>query len=100
MKVPDSLNKASGLGTAKPQTRAGKTQEKVDADKTSSDSVTLSSEAQALAGLEPESHVFDAKKVAEIRAALANPDSKFKINAERIADGVINMAKDLISAKG
>ncbi|HJV54206.1 MAG TPA: flagellar biosynthesis anti-sigma factor FlgM [Noviherbaspirillum sp.] len=97
MKISDSLNKANGLGVAAPKTRAAKAEDKSGVDKTSSDSVTLSSEAQALSSQNGGDQVFDAKKVEEIKAAIAS--GRFQINAGRIADGLIDTVKDLISAR-
>lgn len=97
MKISDSLNKTNGLGVAASRTRAAKTEDKSGVDKTSSDSVTLSSEAQALASHNSGNQVFDAKKVEEIKAAIAS--GRFQINAGRIADGLIDTVKDLISAR-
>lgn len=97
MKIPDSLNKAAGLGAAQAQARPGKTAEKAGTEKATSDNVTLSSQAQALASQAATDQVFDAKKVEEIKAAIAS--GRFQVNAERIADGLIDTAKDLISAR-
>ena len=97
MKIPDSPNKAHGLGLTSSQARAGKTTEKTTVNKTSSDNVTLSSEAQALASQSSGDHVFDSKKVEEIKAAIAS--GRFQVNAERVADGLIDTVKDLISTR-
>ncbi len=60
-----------------------------------SDSVKLSAQSQAFAGVvSAGGPVFDAKKVADIKAAIAN--GTFKVNPERIADGLIDTARDLI----
>ncbi|MGE5650137.1 flagellar biosynthesis anti-sigma factor FlgM [Noviherbaspirillum sp. UKPF54] len=97
MKISDSLNKANGLGVATPKTRAAKAEDKAGVDKVSSDSVTLSSEAQALSSQRSGDQVFDSKKVEEIKAAIAS--GRFQVNAGRIADGLIDTVKDLISAR-
>jgi len=98
MKISDSLNKAAGLGVAATKTRAGKTEETAGVDKApASDSVTLSSQAQALSSQASSDQVFDAKKVEEIKAAIAS--GRFQVNAGRIADGLIDTVKDLISAR-
>lgn len=97
MKITDSLNKTTGLGATISQARAGKTAEKAGAEKASSDSVTLSTQARALANQASKDQVFDAKKVEEIKAAIAS--GRFQVNAERVADGLLDTVKDLISTR-
>lgn len=97
MKIPDSFNKATGVGPTPSQTRSGKTTEKAGAEKASSDNVTLSAQAQALASQASKDQVFDAKKVEEIKAAIAS--GQFQVNAERVADGLLSTVKDLLSAR-
>jgi negative regulator of flagellin synthesis FlgM len=97
MKIPDSISKTSGLGVTSAQTRSGKATEKADAGKTSSDNVTLSTQAQTLARQASKDQVFDAKKVEEIKAAIAS--GQFQVNAEHVADGLLDTVKDLISAR-
>ncbi|KIF82165.1 flagellar biosynthesis anti-sigma factor FlgM [Noviherbaspirillum autotrophicum] len=97
MKISDSLNKANGLGVAAPKARAAKAEDKAGADKIASDSVTISSEAQALSSQNSGNQVFDSKKVEEIKAAIAS--GRFQVDAGKIADGLIDTVKDLISAR-
>ncbi|HJV73412.1 MAG TPA: flagellar biosynthesis anti-sigma factor FlgM [Noviherbaspirillum sp.] len=97
MKIPDSFNKATGLGATQAQARSGKTTEKAGTEKASSDNVTLSAQAQALASQASKDQVFDAKKVEEIKAAIAS--GQFQVNAERVADGLLSTVKDLLSAR-
>jgi negative regulator of flagellin synthesis FlgM len=40
---------------------------------------------------------FDAKKVEEVRSAIA--DGRFKVNAEAIADGLLNSVAELLGRK-
>lgn len=99
MKIDDVSKKTAGLSvatTGTPQTRSGKAtgQASVSAP---SDSVTLSSQAQALASQVSSASVFDAKKVEEIKAAIAG--GQFQVNAESVADGLMDTVKDLISAR-
>jgi negative regulator of flagellin synthesis FlgM len=80
--------------------RTGKAAEKPavgGAPAASSDNVTLSSKAQALAGQSATNGVFDANKVEEIKAAIAN--GTFQVNPERVADGLIDTVKDLLSTR-
>lgn len=97
MKIPDSFNKAIGLGSAQSQARASKTTEKAGTEKAASDSVTLSVQAQALAHQADKDQVFDAKKVEEIKAAIAS--GQFQVNAERVASGLLDTVKDLLSTR-
>lgn len=99
MKIDDASKKIAGIGVATTQTRAGKGPEKADAgSKASSDNVTLSSQVQALASQVSGASVFDSKKVDEIKAAIAG--GQFQVNAERVADGLMDTVKDLISTRG
>lgn len=97
VKIDDPLKKPSGLGTVAPQVKPGRTADKSGVEKTRSDNVTLSSAGQALAGQSSTSGAFDARKVEEIKAAIAS--GQFQVNAERIADGLIDSVKDLISSR-
>ncbi|SNS60861.1 anti-sigma-28 factor, FlgM family [Noviherbaspirillum humi] len=99
MKIDDSIKKAAGLpvgaaGTAQARSARG-------ADKTgavsnipaSKENVSLSEEAKALSG---NSGVFDAAKVEQIKAAIA--DGTFKVDPEKIANGLLDSAADLVRA--
>lgn len=97
MKITDSLNKTTGLGASSASARPGKGVEKAGTERAASDNVTLSTQAQALAGQSSKDQVFDAKKVEEIKAAIAS--GQFQVNAGRVADGLLATVKDLISAK-
>ena len=98
MKIDDSVKKTSSLGVGATQTRAtGKSAEKAGVSKPSSDNVHLSTQLQALDGLVANSSVFDANKVEEIKAAIA--DGRFQVNAERVADGLMDTVKDLIHTR-
>jgi negative regulator of flagellin synthesis FlgM len=97
VKIDQSVNKNTGLPVTTSQTRTGKTAEKAGADKAAdSDSVTLSPEAQAMAVVS-DKDTFDMDKISQIKAAIAN--GTFKVNANRIADGLIDTVKDLISTR-
>jgi negative regulator of flagellin synthesis FlgM len=98
VKIDDSMKKALGLPTTSAQTRSGKTLEKAAVEKAPSDNVTLSPKAQALASQSASTNgVFDAAKVNEIKAAIAN--GTFQVNPERVAEGLIDTVKDLISTR-
>lgn len=99
MKINDPLKKPAGLGVGTTQTRAGKTSEQANVDKVASqsDNVTLSTQVQELSAQASASGVFDAKKVEEIKAAIAN--GQFQVNAESVADGLMDTVRDLISTR-
>lgn len=97
MKIDDSIKKAAGLGVGTTQTRTGKATEKAGAGKTSGDSVQVSSQLKALSSQVANSSVFDSNKVEEIKAAIAG--GRFQVNAEKIADGLMDTVKDLLHAR-
>ena len=97
MKINDAAKKA--IDAAAASATAGKPR----ADKASqaaasplqTDSIHLSGTSQALAGQAAGSGaVFDAAKVDEIKAAIAN--GSFRVDAGKIADGLIDSVKELI----
>jgi negative regulator of flagellin synthesis FlgM len=95
MKINDSNKKTAGLGAAPGYSRAGKPTEKAETLAAGTDSVRISTQSQALASQALSGGaVFDAAKVEEIKAAIAN--GSFKIKPERIADRLIDTVKDLI----
>lgn len=99
MKIDDSVKKTGSLGVGSTQTRAGKGAEKagsVSPAPAESDSVHLSSKAQALASTGG-GGVFDAGKVEEIKAAIA--EGKFQVDAEKVANGLLDTVNDLIRSR-
>lgn len=65
----------------------------------SSEKVELSSMSSSLAKAEraiAESPVVDSKRVAEIKQAIA--DGRFKVDTDRIADGLINSVRDMLAS--
>lgn len=98
VKIDDSSKKTAGLGVTTTQTRAGKGAEKAaGTSKSASANVTLSKQVQALSSQVSSASVFDTKKVEEIKAAIAG--GQFQVNAERVADGLMDTVKDLISTR-
>lgn len=107
MKINDSKSNAVNLGLDKFSV------DKVSADKKDAvasvkstasgagdDSVTLSPLAQQLQAMQAKAgteSVFDADKVNEIKAAIMRGD--FKIDTEKVADGLIQSVKDLLGNK-
>lgn len=99
MKIDDASKKPAGVSVNTTQARAGKGTEKAGASnsKAPSANVTLSTQVQALTSQVSSASVFDAKKVEEIKAAIAG--GQFQVNAERVADGLMDTVKDLISTR-
>ncbi|MDQ9170852.1 flagellar biosynthesis anti-sigma factor FlgM [Oxalobacteraceae bacterium R-40] len=97
MKIDDSIKKAAGLGVNTPAARTGKSAEKPAVDSKPGDSVHISSQLQTIAGQLASGSVFDSEKVEEIKAAIAN--GQFQVNAEKVAEGLIDTVKDLIHSR-
>lgn len=98
MKINDSSKKAPGLNVNPGQARSGKQVDKAGSAPSPADSVKISPQSQALASqIAGSGPVFDTTKVQEIKAAIA--DGTFKVNPERIADGLIDTVKDLINTR-
>ena len=102
MKVNDTIKNASGLGVDKPS--AGKlssaANKNAQADTKSAESVTLSPLSVQLKSLEEKvaaSKVFDTEKVDAIKSAIAS--GQFKVNSEKVADGLIASVKDFLSTQ-
>ena len=94
MKIDDSMKKASGLPISTSGTRTGKSVEKPAVDAKGGESVHISSQLQSIASQLSSGSVFDSKKVEEIKAAIAS--GTFQVNAEKVAEGLIDTVKDLI----
>jgi negative regulator of flagellin synthesis FlgM len=105
MKINDSIKNAVGLGLDKATTEkanAGKadsaTGSKVESKLT--ESVTLSPLSGQVKSLEAKiaaSNVFDAEKVDAIKSAIAS--GQFKVDSEKVADGLIATVKDLLNTQ-
>lgn len=101
MNVNDALK--SGRATAEQTqsrggTQAGAANTGAAATTAGSDSVSLSATYQSLeAKVSNAGGSFDAKKVAEIKAAIAN--GTFQVDPEKVASGLIDTVKTLISAR-
>lgn len=95
MKINDVSKKVSDLPITPGQARSGRTVEKTEvAPGSSSDNVSLSAQSQALSKTAGSEAVFDAGKVDEIKAAIAG--GSFRVNTERVADGLIESVRELI----
>lgn len=101
MNVNDAL-KSTTLNTEQTQARtntsAGATAgNSATPTPAASDSVRLSSTYQAMDVKGNNNSSFDAKKVADIKAAIAN--GTFQVNPDKVATGVINTAQNLVNAR-
>lgn len=100
MTILDSINKAGGLPLSPPQTRTERPPEKAETATTPSHNVqisALSTQLQALQKTQTSGAVFEAKKVEEIRLAIS--EGRFQVNSEKVADGLLETVKDLLSAR-
>ncbi len=97
MKINDVSKKVSDLPITPGQPRSGRTVGKAEVATvgTPADNVSLSAESQTLAKAAGSEPVFDAGKVEEIKAAIAG--GSFRVNTERVADGLIESVRDMIS---
>jgi len=87
----------SGVGKADGKVAAGQAAGKPAATQGVSDSVHLSPQAQTLATQVAASSSFNAAKVEAIQKAMAN--GTFKVDAEKVATGLIDSVRDIISRK-
>lgn len=95
MKIEDSIKKTPSLGVGTKQTATpGKGAGKTESGTVASVNVSVSSQMQALSSTVANSNVFDASKVEEIKSAIA--DGRFQVNAEKVADGLIDNVKDML----
>ncbi len=105
MKINDSIKNTAGLGVDKPSAgkldpASSKNTQASQVGAKSAESVTLSPLSAQLKSLEEKvstSSVFDAEKVDAIKSAIAN--GQFKVDSEKVADGLINSVKDLLSTQ-
>jgi len=99
VKIDDSLKKTSGLSVGTTQARPGKGADKtggVSPAPAQTDTVHLSSKLESLAQAGGNS-VFDAKKVDEIKAAIA--EGRFQVDPEKVANGLLDTVNDLIRSR-
>lgn len=100
MKINDSIKKSVGLDTEKLSTNTGKKAEKSSTGAQSTESVTLSPLSAQLQSLEAKvssTEVFDAEKVDAIKSAISS--GKFRVDSEKVADGLIDTVKDLLNTR-
>ena len=93
MQINDAVTvkQPPAANVAPTSTGAAKAAEQAAATSAGTENVRLSSQGKALASVGSNS-VFDAKKVEQIKAAIAS--GAFKIDAGKIADGLIDSVKE------
>lgn len=103
MKINDTVSTNAGIAATTTPTagssNAAKAAEKAVAQAVpvATDSVSLSSQGKALAGATAtaaNTAVFDSKKVERIKSAIA--DGQFKVNSDKVADGLLETVRDLL----
>lgn len=110
MKINESIKNTAGLGldktgvekanAAKVEAEAKQKAEKSQTSDKSSGSVTLSPLSTKLQTLETKvkaSNVYDAEKVEAIKSAIAG--GQFSVSSEKVADGLIETVKDLLTSR-
>lgn len=103
MNVNDALKSTAGRTEQAParpgaQPTPGAADNSAAATAATSDSVRLSSTYQSLeTKVSSSGGSFDAKKVAEIKAAIAN--GTFQVDPDKVASGLLDTVKTLISAR-
>lgn len=99
VKINDTVKSNAGIpatNTPAPNTR-GADKAVAQPVPAQTDSVRLSSQGQALAGAAGSTAVFDTKKVERIKMAIA--DGQFKVNSEKVADGLLETVRDLLHSR-
>jgi negative regulator of flagellin synthesis FlgM len=94
MKIENSVSSSPILNTAGIGFKSAKTESVAAQPSNASSTVQLSSKLQIVDGQASAAGVFDAQKVQDIKAAIA--EGRFQINSEVIADGLMATVKDLI----
>lgn len=101
MKINDNVNKTAGLNNSLPTARADKSGSNTAPVKnTPSHNVQISPLSTQLQGIQQtkaSGAVFEAKKVEEIKLAIA--EGRFQVNAEKVADGLLETVKDLLNSR-
>jgi negative regulator of flagellin synthesis FlgM len=102
VKINDSLNSTAGLPSGPQPTRTDKSAEAKTNTSAPPASINvklspLSSQLQALQGAQANGAVFETKKVEEIKLAIS--EGRFKVNSEKVADGLLETVKDLLNAR-
>lgn len=107
VKINDTVSNNAGIpATTTPAASNAKAADKAVAQAAptpvpvQTDSVSLSTQGKALAGTSAaaaNTAVFDSKKVERIKSAIA--DGQFKVNSDKVADGLLETVRDLLHSR-
>ncbi|MCB5187983.1 flagellar biosynthesis anti-sigma factor FlgM [Methylobacillus caricis] len=98
MKIDDALQKAVALNNEKAENKSSAKANETKSPAAAGESVTLSPLASQLQSLEAavaSDNVYDADKVSAIKSAISS--GQFRVDSEKVADGLINTVKDLLT---
>lgn len=99
MKIDEALKVNPGLATGNTDAKTAKSTETSQPEQGMSEKVTLSTRSSELQSLETKTvseEAYDAGKVEAIKRAIL--DGQFKIDSGKVADGLINTVKDLLTS--
>jgi negative regulator of flagellin synthesis FlgM len=98
VKINDTVKSNPGLQPTNTQAGNARAADKAASTPAATDSVRLSSQGQALASaVGGAGATFDTKKVERIKMAIA--DGQFKVNSEKVADGLLETVRDLLHSR-
>jgi negative regulator of flagellin synthesis FlgM len=98
VKINDTLKSTPGLPTSgTPASGTKGTDKAAAANPAPTDTVSLSSQGQALASTGASNGVFDSKKVERIKSAIA--EGQFTVNSEKVADSLLETVRDLLHSR-
>jgi negative regulator of flagellin synthesis FlgM len=92
----NSVNTSNAAGRAKPAAGAPQAAAPQAGDKVALSS--LSASLQQASALSAQDQLTDVAKVAEIKQAIA--EGRFQVNPERIADGLLDSVREMLSRQG
>lgn len=97
--APNASNASNASNVSNASTASGaRSLDKTATTPAASDSVRLSQQGQALAANAASNNVvFDAQKVERIKLAIT--DGQFQVNSEKVADGLLEAARQLLPTR-
>lgn len=96
MKIDNSIKKTTAATVKAKQKDSATGSAKTDSGVAASVNVNVSPQMQALSSMVSASNVFDASKVEEIKAAIA--EGHFQVDAEKVADSLLDTTRELIQS--